>query len=454
MSKSLDEHYYKILKKCASYPEHADSSLQEASVKFLITEELEKSDIASVSSNVEKTKTALLKLRSYADELQLKDELQDMYKYIDALTNALDKAAAQLANVSFDKGALSGFLGKKLSLPQIASASIKLNTKAVDFGRGFSISMKKIKNQLMPILKDSDENDTLADAAGANPDIDLQTVAKGLEKELTKSLGGTLFQKVSSFFSMPGFGKESEIMKSPGLDVDMGALAKTVSDALINAKIKNLLGKGVPEGPSADLVTDLEDEMQDAADEAEETTEENVAEDAKELSPEEAAAEQKDAEQDLTTAVTDAKKKSDSPLDGVLDALGGWTSSLSQASQETLQRAGRLDNLRDTIKSELEGSADDIEAKIKSAIDSWRGENEETLLKSKRFSKKNFDSLERLIPKLAEFMMKQTSESVVPDKLRASHIRTFVFSYLNRVHQRRLDESTSMRWQKIAGIKK
>ena len=40
----------------------------------------------------------------------------------------------------------------------------------------------------------------------------------------------------------------------------------------------------------------------------------------------------------------------------------------------------------------------------------WVDENQETLIKGKKFSKKNFDSLKSLIPKLAGHMLKQTSE--------------------------------------------
>ena len=270
MSKSLDEQYFRILRKCATYPEYADSSLNESSIRHLIIEELDKTDIDSVANSIEKTKTALVKLKSYADDLQLQNELSEMYAYIDALIGALDKAASQLANVSFKPGVISKFFGKKVALPQIASAAIELNTKAVDFGRGFSASMKKIKDQLIPLLKDANDDDSLSTAIGTNPDIDLKDVAKGLEDELTKSLGGTLFQKVKGFFGKVKIGKTVDILNSPGLDVNMKNLAKTISDALVNAKVKNLLGKAVPEAPPEDLVTDLSDEMQDVADQAEE----------------------------------------------------------------------------------------------------------------------------------------------------------------------------------------
>ena len=273
MSKSLDEQYLRILKKCASYPEFTDSCLSEGSIRHLIVEKLDKKDIDSVSKSIEKTRTALDKLKSYADELQLQTELQEMYEYVDALIGALDKAASQLTNVSFKPGVVSSFFGKKVYLPQIASAAIELNTKAVDFGRGFNASMKKIKSQLVPILKDADEDQTLSDAIGSNPDIDLGDISKGLEDELVKSLGGTLFQKVKGFFGKRKIGKTVEILESPGLDIDMKALAKTISDALVSAKIKNLLGKAPPEAPPESLVTDLADEMEDTADQAEENAE-------------------------------------------------------------------------------------------------------------------------------------------------------------------------------------
>lgn len=454
MGQNLDEQFYRILQKCATHPGFANASLEEGSIKHLIVEEIDKADVESVRKVADTAKRALQVLRSYMDQLQLQDELQPLYDYTSALEGALDKTSKELANVSYDSGVLSGFFGKKLTLPQITSAAIKLNTKAVDFGRGFLNSMEKIRKDLAPILKDADPEQTLADAVGSDPTVDLKKVSKGLEDELTKSFGGTLFKKVKGFFSKALTGKEAKIMSSdPALNADMKVLAKTTADALVNAKIENLLGKAPPKPPPEETITDLEDEMQDVAadDDAKAPEAEKPEGEPEAVATEEEAAEsQEEAESELENAVKDAVSDSESPKDAAFDALTNWSSSLSPTSQKSLQTKNRIGNLKDRIGTALDNSSSAIENQVATAIQAWRAENEETLIRSKRFAKKNFDSLEKLIPKLASVMMKKAAES--RKDLSRSHIKRFVFSYLDRYVQNRLDEQNMSRWQRMAGL--
>ena len=454
MSQNLDEQFYRILQKCATHPEFASASLEEGSIKHLIVEEIDKADVESVRKVADTAKNSLKKLRSYMDQLQLQTELQPLYDYTTALEGALDKTSKELANVSFDSGVLSGFFGKKLTLPQITSAAIKLNTKAVDFGRGFLNSMEKIRKDLAPILKDADPEQTLADAVGADPTVDLKKVSKGLEDELTKSFGGTLFKKVKGFFSQALTGKEAKIMSSdPMLNADMKALAKTTADALVNAKIENLLGKAPPKPPPEETITDLEDEMKDVAaddDAKAPETEKSEGEPEAAATEEEAAGSQKEAGSELENAVKDAVSDSESPKDAAFDALTNWVNSLSPTSQKSLQTKNRIGDLKDMIGMALDDSAKAIEGEVSAAIQAWRDDHEETLVRSKRFAKNNFDSLEKLIPQLASAMMKKAAES--RKDLRRSHVRRFVFSYLDRYVQNRLDEQNMGRWQKMAGL--
>ena len=443
MSRNLDEKYFNILQKCLSQHESADFLLREASIKGIIVEELEPKDISSVAKTIDKTRDALQKLRAYADQLNLKNELESMYDYIEALEDALERSSKELTAVSFDTGKLSGFFGKKLTLPEITSASVKLNTRAVDFGRGFLKSMTKIRNELLPVLRDANKEDTLSDAIGADPDLDLGKISKGVEDILKDSLGGTMFKQVSRFFSAVGIGKEAEILKTPGLNIDMKDLAKEIAENIFSAKISNLLGEAPPDAPPESLVTDLADEMQDTVDD----------DDAKKPKGETGEAETtpEEVDQNLETAVSTSTEDVSSPLDSAHDAIDAWVDSLSDSSQKTIKGAGRLDNLKGAIKARLEASAETVESDVKNAVEEWRAEHEETLIKSKRFSKKNFDSLSNLIPQLAGFMMKQTSESASFEK---RHIKKFVFSYLDKHFQNRLDESVSSRMQVLAGLKK
>ena len=154
-------------------------------------------------------------------------------------------------------------------------------------------------------------------------------------------------------------------------------------------------------------------------------------------------------DQNLENAVSDSTGDVSSPLDSAHDAIDSWVDSLSDSSQKTIKGAGRLENLKGAIQTRLETSAQTVEDDVKSAVEEWRAEHEETLVKSKRFSKKNFDSLSSLIPKLAGFMVKQTVESAF---LERRNVKRFVFSYLDRHYQSRLDESVSSRLQVLAGI--
>ncbi len=273
MRQNMDEQYFRILQKCYSYPEFSHAALSEGSIRHLVVEKVDESDINAVRNNITKTRAAVQQLKKYADSLRLQNELQPMYDYIEALEGALDKATESLTNVSFDTGVLSGLLGKKMSLPQITSAAIKLNTKAVDVGRGFSTAMKKIRGDLIPLLKDASKGDKLSDAIGTKQGLDLETIAKGVEDEMVDSLGGTLFKKVSGFFTKARLGKEADIMSTPGLDVDLKVLGKEIAGALMNATIANLLGQEPPAAPPESLVTDLADEMEDTAEQAEQSPE-------------------------------------------------------------------------------------------------------------------------------------------------------------------------------------
>lgn len=273
MRNTLDDTFLRILQKCASSPCQVDSMLNESSIRYLVVEALDEKDINEITKKLNATAKVLDSLEKYTDELQMKAELQPMYDYIAALSSALDKAAGELANASFEPGGLSGFFGKKVSLPALVAASVKLNTKAVDFGRGFLSAMTKIRGQLAPLLKDADKSATLRSAVEDNDKLDTDKIEKGLESALVDALGGSLFKKVGDFFGKARFGTEADIMSSPGLDVDLKALATDIATQLFDAKLENLLGEAPPPVPDESLVTDLADEMEDSAEAAEEAEE-------------------------------------------------------------------------------------------------------------------------------------------------------------------------------------
>ena len=71
-----------------------------------------------------------------------------------------------------------------------------------------------------------------------------------------------------------------------------------------------------------------------------------------------------------------------------------------------------------------------VEKEVSNAIGTWRKEHEETLVKSKRFAKKNFDQLQTLIPQLASTMLKKSNES--SRRLTRSAIHKSVYKFLDK----------------------
>ena len=71
-------------------------------------------------------------------------------------------------------------------------------------------------------------------------------------------------------------------------------------------------------------------------------------------------------------------------------------------------------------------------------------------MKSKRFAKKNFDALEKIVPQIASIMLKKTSES--NKTITRGMIRKSVFNYLNNRFAMQGVLIESKRWQTLAGM--
>jgi hypothetical protein len=168
-------------------------------------------------------------------------------------------------------------------------------------------------------------------------------------------------------------------------------------------------------------------------------------------SEEEAAEEQDLAQSELETAAKEAATAEAPPAVAVAAALDNWMGGLSDTSQKSLSQKDRIGGLKSLVNTALEDAAKAIEGEVQAAIDIWRGEHEETLIKSKRFAKKNFDSLSELIPQIAAQMLKVTAESNV--RLTRGMVRKSVNHYLNRTFGRDGMLVESSRWQELAGIR-
>ena len=169
------------------------------------------------------------------------------------------------------------------------------------------------------------------------------------------------------------------------------------------------------------------------------------------LSDEEGEKEQETVAAELEAAAQDAVTEPEAPGVAIATALDSWAGGLSKTSQSSLTSKNRLASLKDLVNQALDSAATALEGEVEAAIDIWRGEHEETLIKSKRFAKKNFDSLGSLIPQIASAMLKKTSESNV--RLTRGMVHKSVHRYLDRKFGREGMLIESGRWEELAGLR-
>jgi len=144
----------------------------------------------------------------------------------------------------------------------------------------------------------------------------------------------------------------------------------------------------------------------------------------------EAEQEVANADAELKAAVKDEAGESQSPAAAAMGAIDSWVGGLSVTSQKSLKAKNRVDGLKQAVSGSLDKIGKVVEKEVSKAIAGWRKEHEDTLMKSKRFAKKNFDALQQLIPQLAASMVKKANEAYVP--LTKSTIHKSVHSFLDR----------------------
>ena len=221
-----------------------DFCLSESSLSYLLTEQLDEKDVKKVRKSIERAEKQIKSLSSYLDSINLdRSLLGDVDDYIDSLTSALDKANSELAGLNIKalgNNKLTNFFGQKVTLPQITQAAIALHTKAMDFGTGFSKAITAINDNLGPLVKnDADKSVPIIDLAGSQGIPDEEVISRGLNKAISKALGGGFFAKVKSFFGKAMSGSEKKIMDVLP-DFNLDNIANSLTDAVLTASINDL----------------------------------------------------------------------------------------------------------------------------------------------------------------------------------------------------------------------
>ena len=443
-----------------------ERAISEGSLSILLSEAIDQADIDKVKDAIKEASEWLDSVEDYFKSLKDFDrtKIPATLGYIDSLSKALGTAESELAAASFQTGAVSGFLGQKLTLPQITQAAITIQTKAYDFGMGFSDAVQNIKNNLTPLVPEEDWDTPLQDLAGAGKVPDQAKIKKGIETAMTKAFGGGVGKKIKNFFSKSLTGPEKKIMDSMPT-FDPKELAEEVADALLNSPPRAFFESEGPDDPGSSDTESLGPVAQEAQEEEDKQSqgeEQTPAETPPPLKDENQASQEQDqAQQELTSAIKDEAGEAQSPGDAAFGAIDSWLGSLSKTSQDSLRAKNRIGSLKDVVKSGLDNASKAVENEVQASIQSWREENEETLLKSKRFAKKNFDSLQDLIPKLAASMLKKTNESSF--KITKNSVQKVVYEFLDRKFYKKSEsillessytekEMIAYRLNKLAGL--
>ena len=150
----------------------------------------------------------------------------------------------------------------------------------------------------------------------------------------------------------------------------------------------------------------------------------------------------------------EAAEGSDAPVKGAIEtALDNWKDSLQDEAEEAIDKDDAYGSLKDAIFGAIDDSGSDLEQAVRDEIASWRSEHEETLVKGKKFAKKNFQSLEDLAPGMASAILKKSNEAF--GVMTQGTVRKAVHGYLNKKFygpHDLLQEHFVRRMNKLAGL--
>ena len=159
-----------------------------------------------------------------------------------------------------------------------------------------------------------------------------------------------------------------------------------------------------------------------------------------------------DPEASDPTDEIEAEKGSDAPVKGAIGtALDNWVDSLEDDAKGEIESV--FPSLKDAVFGAVDKSGDDLEQAVKDEIAAWRSEHEETLVRGKKFAKKNFQSLEDLAPGMAAAILKKSDEAV--GVMTTATVRKAVHGYLNRKffgQHDLINENFVRRMNKLAGL--
>ncbi len=431
---SNSKNLYEIALKISSDSSVLESAIKEQSIIGILNEALDDKDIEKLRTAVKQTMKGLDGNIGVAKQFKL----EALGKYFESIRKSLTKADALVTSLDLkdpdgvvDK--IKGFFGKKISVHRALAAVMDLQNKVNIAINSTADALELIINNLEG--KDIDESLPLS---GLNQDthgISVDQVRAGISKAFKASKPSGFMAKLTGVL-----GKE-KFPPIPGAE-EIGPLpAEGIADNIIALNLKQLKG-GADQAESA---ADTAEAAQVPTDAISDITA-DPAEGGDEGGDPEAEA---DPSKEIKAAAAAATSKPMTPKDAVSKALNDWEASLSASSQKTLQAKKRNQALKDAVFTGIDKGKKAVQRAVAKAVKGWRSEHEETLIKSKRFAKKNFVSLQNMIPQLAAQVLTQANENN-QRKITQKEIDSFVYKKLNEkfYSSNKLYET----WQKNAGL--
>ena len=463
--KKNSEILYEIALKLVNDSVLLEHSFSNRSVYGMLMEDIEDSDIEKLRVAVKTTLSAVNQNLKASQELKL----TSLVDYFNTLKNSLKKADTlasklDLADPDSMAAQIKGFFGKKMDVARALQAVIDLQNKSNTAGTTLANAVKLISKNLGG--KDIDDDVVLGQLDLEKHGLSSDDLKSGISKAFKGSKPKGFMAKLGSLL-----GKSKFVADIPGTEKVGELPVEKLADDFLNltyGQLKSLdvdVQKSSQAAEKAAVPTDAIKSIQTSAEEApppgKEAPEEKSGDETDEKSEEKSEEKPEDipenpeAESDpaaeIKAAAVAVKSKPMSPKDAVSKALSDWESSLSKSSQDTLRRKNRSQELKDGIFTGIDKGKVAVQRAVAKAVKTWRASHEEVLIKSKRFAKKNFDSLEKMIPALAAQVLAQTQESR-QKSISKSEITRFVHKKLNEkfATPNKLFET----WQKNAGLLK
>lgn len=472
--KRNSENLYEIALKISNDKTLLEYSMKNHSVYGLLMEALEDADIEKLRSAVNSASSAVDQNLKIANSMKL----SSLVNYFTSLKGVLKKADGLVSKLDLSDPdsmlkQVQGFFGKKVDTARALQSVIDLQNKS-------NTASATLNNALELILKNLDGKDI-------GDDVSLDSLDKekhGLTSDDLKSGVSKAFKgsKPKGFMAKLGslLGK-SKIAQIPGAEAIEDFPADKLADdfmALSYGQLKQLKDASQKTAAVAekskvptDAIKAIQSDAVESAKGGDEAKEEKSEEKGEEPSEEKGGepsgekgeepkeseappknpAQESDPAKEIKAAAAAVKSKPMSPKDAVSKALSDWESSLSKSSQDTLKRRNRNQELKDGIFTGIDKGKVAVQRAVSKAVKDWRASHEDALIKSKRFAKKNFDSLQKMIPDLAAQVLAQTKESR-QRKITKSEIKKFVYKRLNE----KFSSSNNLfeTWQKNAGLLK